>query len=238
MLDDELPEWLDKTEASLVGVFTTEEGEQFTAEIVEFDEECNEIVVDVIHPGRFDTGEFRGRQSIPVYRIESFDPQARKAQPWPYSDPCRSESFSLSRFSLMTMLLLSMTVGGFCLFLLWADKPYGAQRASAITYTLFEAFATFAPVKGGQRYLFTCPAVQPEIPQLLLRHLGFVVGLFVLQTAILAARPSLPEWWNSRDSKGGTPFELAVLLLCIGLGYVQVYASRSLLARAHRDFSA
>jgi hypothetical protein len=233
MLNEELPEWLDKTEASLVGVFTTADGEQFTAEIVEFDEERSEIVVDVIHPS-----SFQGRQSIPVDRIVSFDPRDRTLQQWPYSDPCRSSPFSLARLSLMTTLFFSMTVGGFSLFLLWADTPYGLQRASAITYSFAEVFLTFAATGRLRRYLFTCPAVVPQIPRLILRHLAFVVALFVLQTAMLAVRPSLPGWCTTRDSKGGTPFELAGLLLCIGLGFAQVFANRSLLDRTHRQFSA
>jgi len=238
MPNEDLPEWLNKTEASLVGVFTADDGGQFTAEIVEYDDERNEIVVDVINPSRSRETSLQGRQSIPVDRIVSFDPEARAAQPWPYSDPCRSTPLSLTRFGVMTTLFLCMTAGGFSLFLLWADRPYGMQGASAITYSLFEVFLTFAATRGGQRYLFTCPAVQPQIPRLILRHLVFLLALFILQTAVFAVRPVLPEWWNERDSKGGTPFQLAVLFLCISLGYAQVFSSRSLLKRAHREFSS
>jgi hypothetical protein len=86
--------------------------------------------------------------------------------------------------------------------------------------------------------MFTCPAVQPQFSRLLGRHLGFLVVLFVLQTAALAARPNLPAWWNIADRKGTTPFDLALALLCFGLGYAQVFTNRSLLDRAHREFSA
>jgi hypothetical protein len=87
-------------------------------------------------------------------------------------------------------------------------------------------------------YLFTCPAVQPQIPRLLWRHLGFLVALFALQTAAQAARSNLPDWWNIENRKGTTPFGLALIFLCLGLGLAQVFTNRSLLDRAHREFSA
>jgi hypothetical protein len=55
---------------------------------------------------------------------------------------------------------------------------------------------------------------------------------------MLAARTDLPEWWNMKDRKGATPFDLVLMLVCVGLGYVQVFTSRSLLDRAHREFTA
>jgi hypothetical protein len=169
--------------------------------------------------------------------------QSRATQPWPHSDPCRGRSFSIGRFVLMAALFLSMTVGSLPLFFLLMKRPYGLQAASAIAYTIFAVFFTFA--RTGSRtgkdlppYMFTCPAVQPQFSRLLGRHLGFLVVLFVLQTAALAARPNLPAWWNIADRKGTTPFDLALALLCFGLGYAQVFTNRSFLDRAHREFSA
>jgi hypothetical protein len=48
----------------------------------------------------------------------------------------------------------------------------------------------------------------------------------------------LPPWWNIEDRKGATPFDLAMALLCFGLAWLQVLTNRSLLERAHREFSA
>ena len=90
-------------------------------------------------------------------------------------------------------------------------------------------------------YMFTCPAVQPQFSRLLRRHLGFLVGLFALQTLALAQRPHLPDWWNIESGHGrgrGTPFDIVLLFLCIGLGYTQVFTNRSLLDRAHREFNS
>ena len=113
-----------------------------------------------------------------------------------------------------------------------------------LAYTLFELFFTFAGAgsSGGgpdlPRYKFTCPAVERQVPRLLWRHFGFLVALFALQTSMLAIRPHLPDWWNVQGRKGSTPFDLALLLLCVGLAWVQVRSNRCLLNRAHREFSA
>src|SRR5436309_11667583 len=85
-------------------------------------------------------------------------------------------------------------------------------------------------------YMFTCPAVQTQVSRLLWRHLSFLVALCALQTLALAVRPNLPDWWNT--DRRGTPFEIALLFLCLGLGYAQVFTNRRLLDRAHRKFSS
>jgi len=243
MPDSELPEGLDKADAGTIGVLTLDDGERMTAQVVGFDDERDELVVAVISPRRSHGNGAQGGHAIPVSRIVSFQPQPRAAQPWPYSDPCRGTSFSFARFVLMATLFLCMTVGSVPQFFLLMKRPYGFQAASAIVYTIFAVFFTFA--RTGTRtgkdlppYMFTCPAVQPQFSRLLRRHLGFLVVLFALQTAALATRPNLPEWWNIKDRRGETPFDLALMLLCFGLGYAQVFTNRSLLGRAHREFSA
>jgi hypothetical protein len=143
----------------------------------------------------------------------------------------------------MTPIFLCLVVGSLPLFLLLSERAYGLQEASIITYTLFELFFTFARTgsRGGPDlppYKFTCPAVEQKVPRLLWRHFGFLVALFALQTSMLTVRPHLPDWWNMQDRKGSTPFDLALLLLCFGLGWVQVLSNRSLLDRAHREFPA
>lgn len=243
MPDSELPQWLDRADAGTIGVLTLDDGERMTAQVVGFDDERDELVVDVISPKRSYGNGGQDGHAIPISRIVSFQPQPRAAQQWPYSDPCRGTSFSVARFVLMATLFLCMTVGSLPLFFLLMKRSYGFQAASAIVYTIFAVFFTFA--RTGTRtgkdippYMFTCPAVQPQFSRLLRRHLGFLVVLFALQTAALATRANLPEWWNIEDRKGGTPFDLALILLCLGLGYAQVFTNRSLLDRAHREFSA
>ena len=180
---------------------------------------------------------------LPKMPHSTLEHQSCAVHPWPHSDPCRDRSFSFGRFVLMTALFLCMTVGSLPLFFLLMKRPYGFQAASAVVYTIFAVFFTFA--RTGSRvgkdvppFMFTCPAVQPQLSRLLRRHPGFLVVLFALQTAAFAIRPDLPEWWNIADRKGITPFHLALTLLCFGLAYAQVFTNRSLLDRAHREFSA
>lgn len=243
MLDADLPSWMDKTQVGTVAVLTLDNGECLTAEVRDFNDDRDELIVDVVSANRTHPNNSQRSRAIPIRRVVSFEPRPRAEQQWPYSDPCRGTSFSSARFVLMATLFLCMTVGSLPLFFLLMKTPYGLQAASAIVYTIFVVFFTFA--RTGTRtgkdippYMFTCPAVQPQFPRLLRRHLGFLVALFALQTAALATRPNLPEWWNIEDRKGTTPFDLALILLCFGLGYAQVFTNRSLLNRAHQEFSA
>lgn len=99
---------------------------------------------------------------------------------------------------------------------------YPRQETSAVVYTLFAVFFTFAATKGFRPYMFTCPAVQTQVPRLLWRHLGFLVALVALQTAGLAVGPHLSDWWNTESGhgrRGGTPFDIALLFLCLGVAH-------------------
>src|SRR5215472_17749744 len=84
----------------------------------------------------------------------------------------------------------------------------------------------------------TCSRVRrsTQVSSLLWRHVGFLVALFALQTLALAVRPNLPDWRNT--DRRGTPFEIALLFVCVGLRYAQVFTNRRLLDRAHREFSS
>jgi uncharacterized membrane protein len=237
MLDAELPNWMDKTGLGTVGTLTRQNGKQTTVEIVDFDDDRQELVVEDISRSHADPNEGPTRHSIPVDEILDFEPQPRSAQRWPYSDPCQSAPFSFARFVLMSTMFLGWTVGSIPLFLVLVDKPYGVKGASAISYSILVVWTTFAATRSWHRFMFKCPAVRPQIPRLLLRHLGFLVALFVIQTAALAARPNLPAWWNTEDTKGMPPFIPILGLVCMGLGFVEIYSNRSLLERAHREFS-
>jgi hypothetical protein len=241
MVDRELPQWKDKANVGTVAVLTLDHGESLTAEVRDFDDERDELIVDVVSSDRTHPNSSERRRAIPIRRVVSFEPRPRAEQPWPYSDLCRNTSFSFPRFAWMAALFLSWTIGSLPLFFLLIKRPYGFQEASAITYTIFAVFFTFA--RTGTRtgrdlppYMFTCPAVQTQLSRLLWRHVGFLVALFALETLALAIRPDLPDWWNT--DRRGTPFEIALLFLCVGLGYTQVFTNRRLLDRAHREFSS
>jgi hypothetical protein len=237
------PEWLDKADVGTVGILVLDSGERLTAEVVGLNEDGERLSVKVISPDALPRNTRRNRRAIPLHRIVSFEPQPHLMELWPFSDPCRDITVSLPRFALMTTVFLCW-IASVPLSFLPGNNPFGFQEASIITNTLLVVFFTFARTGGGPSspdfppFKFTCPAVRLQVPRLLWRHLGFLVLLLALQAAMLAVRPHLTDWWNMQDRKGATPFDLILFLLCFGLGWVQVRSNRSLLDRAHREFSA
>jgi hypothetical protein len=237
MADTKLPQWMDKVDVGTVAVLTLDDGERLTVEVRDINDERGELIVDVVsskltHPNTLPS------RSIPMGSVVSFERRPRSEQPWPYSDPCRVTSFSFARFALMAMLLVCMIVGSVPLFLFLIGKPYGVQAASAIVYTISVVFFTFARIgtrtgKDLPPYMFTCPAVQAQFSRLIRRHISFLIVLFAFQTLALNIRPDLPDWWNT--DRRGTPFEIALSLVCCGIGYAQVFTNRRLLDRAHRE---
>ncbi len=240
MPDAALPQWRDKARANRVAVFALDDGERFTADILKLDNGWGELILDVVPSNRPYPDSDQRRRAIPLSRVVSCEPLSREEQPWPFSDPCRRVHSSLARIVLMAALFLCMTVGSLPLYVVLTDRPFGIQGASAIAYTLFAVFFTFGAWRRFRPYRFTCPAVRTQFPRLVWRHLGFLVALFAVQTAALAVRLNLPDWWNTATGHGRhgdmPPFVFTLMLLCLGLGYAQVFTNRSLLDRAHRDF--
>lgn len=240
MSDTGFPQWLDNLDANTVGAFTLDDGERLTADVLGFNGKRAELNVEVISSNR-SSPHSRQRRAIRVDSVISFEPQPRVAQPWPFSDPCRSAPYSGPRF-VLTTLLVSVMIGSMLLFAFPPNWPNVTQEVSAIAYTTFVAFFTFARTGTGagkdrRPYLFTCPAVRPQFSRLLWRHALFLAALFVFQTLALALHPKLSGWWDTPDRKGTTPFEATLLLLSLALACAQIVTNRSLLDRAHRRFS-
>lgn len=236
------PQWLEKADVGTIGVLLLVNGERLTVEVAGLNEDGEQLSVKVIPPDGLPRNGRRKHRDIPLRQIASFEPQPRLMEQWPFCDPCRDRTFSLPRFLLMSTIFLSTIVGSIPLFLVLVGRPYGLQEASIICYTLFVVFATFARIgslsgRDLRPYMFTCPAVRSQFQRLLLRHIGFLGALFAIQTAVLTIHPHLSDWWNMQDRKGGTPFGLALMLLCYGLGFFHVFTNRSLLGRAHREYS-
>jgi hypothetical protein len=135
------PEWLDKAEVGTVGVLALESGERFTAEVVGLDTEGDRLSVKVISPDSPSRNDHRNHRAIPLRRIISFAPQPHLMEQWPFSDPCRTKSFSRACFLLMSTIFLSVIVGSIPLFLVLTSRPYGLQEASIIIYSLFVVFS-------------------------------------------------------------------------------------------------
>ena len=239
------PEWLDKAAVGTLGVLVLENGDRLTVQVGGVNEEGDRLSVQVIPFEGFNRKGLPTRRShrdIPFHSIVSFEPQPHLLQQWPFSDPCRQKS-SRPRLLLMSAIFLGMTVGSLLLVVLLRSLPYGMQATSLVFYSLFVLFFTFATTgtRGGGNvpgYKFTCPAVKPQLPRLLWRHVIFLVALVTLEAGLLCVHSRLSDWWNVPDKKGTTPFDFAFFLLCFGLAWTQILTSKSLLNRAHREFAA
>lgn len=234
MLGEAAPDWMDKTGFGVIGRFALDDGEQLTAEIVGYDEDVNALLVQPLSTRDLHVEGEGTPRAIVIENVVSFDPEPRSAQAWPHSDPCRTEGFSLLRFCVLASLFLGSTVGSLALFVaLMNSQPYRLQELSQVPYTLGVVWLTFAAHRSAPRFLLSCPAVKPQLLTLFWRHICFVLALFLLETTALSIRLGLPTWWTLRDSKGRTPFEMVLMLLCIGLAFAEVYTNRSTLKRAH-----
>ena len=118
-----------------------------------------------------------------------------------------------------------------------ADLPYGIQFATLIPYTAFVALGTFSAQRGMQPYFFECLIVQQTMPRLLRRHFNFWVTIILLETIALRLTRYMPASWLSSRGKDGSPFAIALCLLCIGIASVEVFTNRTLLERAHEKNS-
>ena len=108
MPETELPKWMAVADIGTIADLTLEDGESFTAEVRDFKEEMEELIVDIVPANRSHPNNHPRSRAVPIRRVVSFDPQQRALQPWPYSDPCRRTSFSLPRFALMATLFLCL----------------------------------------------------------------------------------------------------------------------------------
>jgi hypothetical protein len=122
------------------------------------------------------------------------------------------------------------------LFMVFTDKPYGVQLVSLVAYTDAVAFSTFSS-RAGRPYLFGCPIVRRQLSRLLRRHIAFLAALFVVQTAALRLRPHLPRYLVAESGRDPSLFVLTVGILCFCLGVAQMVSNRSLLERAHLEFT-
>jgi hypothetical protein len=163
---------------------------------------------------------------------------SQEFEPCPSSlpDPCRlGQPFSGLRFSVFAALFLTMTLGGFVLFLLLSDQPYGIQFASVVCYTAAIGLYTFAQNRSAPPFMLSCPIVRQQVPLLLKRHAGFLLVLVILQTSALRLRLHLSSYWVTGDGKNMPPFYLFLTVLGCGLALAQILSNRSLLERAHVD---
>src|SRR5690348_1139256 len=122
------PEWLNDIGPGTIAIFTLNDGERVTADILRFDAGSDELIVDVVASNRHQPRRARRGRTIPVGRVASVELRPRPERPWPHHDRCRGAPFSLARFAVLATLSLCM-FGCVPLFLAWADRPFGLQVA-------------------------------------------------------------------------------------------------------------
>jgi len=146
---------------------------------------------------------------------------------------CRDHEPSIiDRPALFLPIILVMFVGFLILFAL-ARLPYGIQVGSLIPYTAFIVLGTFSAQRGQQPYFFECPFVRNSLPSLVLRHLGFLFILVVLEAVAFDFSGEMPPSWLVVDARGESPFGMSLCVLCIFLALIQILTNRSLIKRVH-----
>jgi hypothetical protein len=224
-----------------VATLSLDNVETTIAHIFRIDPDDNTLIVDVLVSNRPYPGSDQRAFAIPLARVLSVGPAPAgfaPRRPVPPLDPCRLPVTDLPRrIAFMLLFFVILGPGGAFLFFWLANKPFGIQWASMILYAAGIPFLTFTRTRGLKRhYLFRCPFVRPQLPQLALRHAGFLAALFILQTAVLQYQSRLPESWRN-GSVGSMPtIDFILLIVTIGLGYVQVLTNRKLLDRAHLEY--
>ncbi len=150
-------------------------------------------------------------------------------------DPC-SQPYEVwgSRAAVLTLCFLTMLFGSVAVYYWLQDGRFSLPAATVVGDTAAVILYTFSKNRGGNLpYLYSCPIVQSRLPTLIRRHVLFLLGIVVLESAALELRPRLSTWWLSSSSRNETPFN-AVLAILIGTTVVvQITTNRSLLERAH-----
>jgi hypothetical protein len=147
---------------------------------------------------------------------------------------CRDhEPATLDRPILFLPLILIM-FASFGFLLGMADLPNGIQLGSLIPYTAFIILGTFSAQRGQQPYFFECFIVRQTMPRLARRHGGFLLAIVVLETIVLQLTRCMPASWLIANGRGGSPFAIALIVLCMCLAFAQILSNRSLLEREHR----
>ncbi len=122
--------------------------------------------------------------------------------------------------------------GGFCLFIILSDRPFGIQIATAITYTYFAFWYVFFPTRGLlEKYSLRDKTVQQQIPRLFAIHCAFLISIFFGQTIWFAMKPHLSNNWAT-DRGAGTPYVWVMIVSSIAFFFTQVLISRRILSRS------
>ena len=236
MLPEDLTPW-----QGFVATLVLDGGETTIAQILRIDTDDNNLIVDVLGSNRPYPGSDQRAFTLPLGRILSVTPAPAgfgPRRPLPPPDPCRFPVTDMPRrIAFMMLFFMIVVAGGGFLFFWLAGKPNGFQWASMILYLVVVPFLTFTRTRGFKRhYLFRCPFVRPQLPQLALRHAGFLAVLFILETAAFQYQSRLPAFITTGNVGSMPTFDFILMVLCIALLLVQVLTNRKLLDRAHLEY--
>jgi hypothetical protein len=151
------------------------------------------------------------------------------------SAPClcyNHEPSTFDRPALWIPIIIAMFASCAILFAM-ADLPCGIQIGSLVPFTAFVALGTFSAQRGMQPYFFECQIVQKTMPRLLLRHVGFVVAIVLLETIALYLTRYMPASSLTSNGRDNSPFAISLCIICVCLGGVEAFTNRSLLEKAH-----
>jgi membrane protein YdbS with pleckstrin-like domain len=147
--------------------------------------------------------------------------------------PQVSKAMSLGMFAAY----LVGAFGSLCIFIVFGDRPFGMQIATAITYTYFAFWYVFFPTRGLlEKYSPRNKRVQRQIPLVLAIHFAFLIAIFLGQTIWFAKKPRLPSYWLAEHGKGGwTWYVLVTMGFLVFTFFAEVLISRRTLSRSLRE---
>ena len=151
------------------------------------------------------------------------------------SDPCRTED-SASDDRVLAFVLLFGTMVGSVILAMSTNSYFLILLASALGYTACVIVYGFARNRNGiQRYLFTCPVVVSQYPNLLRRHAVFLAMLIAVVIIALRVNPRPYEWFSAPPGSGSIPLYPIVGITIAILALVEIFMNRGVLERAHND---
>ena len=151
-------------------------------------------------------------------------------------EPVKVPKVSIAMSLGILAVYLVGACGGFCLFIVLGEKPFGIQIATAITYTYFAFWYVFFPTRGLlEKYSLLNKRVQQQIPSLLAIHCAFLISILLGQTAWFAMKARPSHWLTERGKQGDTSYIGVMIGSIVVVFFTQVLISRRILSRTRRE---
>lgn len=119
------------------------------------------------------------------------------------------------------------------LYFALANRPFRIQVATLVGYTVFVFVFLFSNVRSSRGYDLRQEGVRRTIPHLSAVHAAFLAMVFMGLTVALWLRPSLPSFWIvGRGRRGGSWFDISLLLMGSVTCMFEVHICRKILSRS------